>query len=129
MPTTAINMAMTAQSQAAAAQAQQAADDAHRERCKIELASFKPQGASTVQMQSYASCVNFVYPKPSTPGEEVATTILVALLLLGFFIGAVVGFIRAYDDKIISAVFGGFFGTCLAALGLLLFCGVAFVIS
>lgn len=126
MPNTAINIALTSQAQAAAAQAQQAADEAHRERCKIELGKYTPQGATVSEMRSYSKCVDLLYPEPMTQSELLTAKACVLTILVCALIGAVLMHINDGYDWM-SAFFGGIFGAFGGALMLAVVAGVAFL--
>ena len=89
---------------------------------------FDAKTASITQMQSYAECVNFVYPRR----DPAMMKGIVAFLLLAIVIGCVIGYKQRNDfcdNGFVSAIFGGFFGAFAALVVGLLLAAIAFVVS
>ena len=87
---------------------QQAADDArkaHFERCKAELLTYQSKGATVIQMQSYAACVNTVYPE-NVSNDVLTAKALVIFIILSTAVGAAVGWKqeRAESALLLSVV-------------------------
>lgn len=118
------SVAITAMNASFAAQAQTAADEAHRDRCKIEIGQFNAQTPTVPAMQSYASCVDFVYPT-ETHSEHMAMRIGVGVTLLLIIVGFIVGWKSEGDWT--DAVALAFGGLMVGLVGFLLFLALAFV--
>lgn len=125
----ATNTAITAVNLSLAAQASADADRAQVERCKVELLQYEPKAATVQQMQSYAECVRNIYPQDSGPAEVMAYKIVIGVLLLGFIIGAVRGFLDNRYEAIPSAVFCGLAGASIAFLICILLGAAAYIFS
>lgn len=128
MSNTAINTALTVQAQVAAAQAQAAADETHRERCKVELGAFNAQGATVPQMRSYSQCVDFLYPEPMTQGELLTAKACVFTVLICAIVGAVWGYIAARREWE-AGVLGLLGGALAGGILLLMAWAVTFLFS
>lgn len=126
--TTATNIAITSMNANFAAQAQQAANEAHRERCKIEIREYDAQTASVGQMQSYASCVEFVYPT-YTAEDAIAWKFVVAALLLCTIVGAVIGAVRDSLGVLYGFLMGAVAGFLVFLAGFGIVAGVLFLFS
>lgn len=127
MSTTAINLALTTQSNAAAAQAQIAADQAHTERCLIEMGQYQPKLATTAQMQSYAACVHQVHPEPISADAAISIKVAIIIVIVCMLAGNVQGWREEGDmmGSFMFGVMGAVVGCCMCVVLL----GIAFVIS
>jgi hypothetical protein len=123
----AINASLTATNAALAAQAAEEARQARIERCKAELLQYTPQTASVAQMQSYAGCVQAVYPKP----EESATAWkwIIAAIMVIILVSAIIGAVRESWDWVFGMVCGAAVGAGISVVLLLFGLGIAFVVS
>lgn len=104
-------MAGVAASQAAIAQA--AAHQAKVERCKAEIATFDSKTTTVQQAQSYADCVQTVYPQELSGGGLVAAKIVFVFALLCGIAGAVwEGKRGVYPDAFSVPLFGAMWFIC-----------------
>lgn len=132
---TATNMAITTMNTQIAMQAAVDADGATAERCNIELMTYQPQAASVQQMQSYAGCVERLYPE-HTEADIFGWKIMIAFALVSALIGAVIGVrsanppnYKGWVDKLMLGLGGLFFGAVLAGILLGIIGLISFIFS
>lgn len=131
MSTTAINAGLTAASAANNVMAQEAAHRARVDRCTIFESRFDIARASVAEKQEYASCVETLYPTPTSEGETYLIKGCIVVVLLALVIGAVHGY-KEFRD--LSGAFLGsvMWAACsagaLIAIGLLI-AGVGYLFS
>lgn len=113
----AINASLAAQSAANAEQA-------HTERCKIELLTYQPKGATVAQMQSYAACVQRVHP---TDDSTLALKVCVGVVLVCAAVGAAHGLLKYGDAG--EALAGGCLGAAAGGILLISIGAVVFLFS
>ncbi|MCX7283887.1 MAG: hypothetical protein NTX28_07560 [Novosphingobium sp.] len=123
----AINASLTATNAALAAQSAENARQARIERCKVELLQYEPKAANAAQMQSYASCVQIVYPESEE--SSIAWKWIIAAVMIIIVVGAVIGALRDTYDLLGGVVGGALAGACISGVLLLFGLGIAFVIS
>ena len=116
MPSSSDNGATaTAMAAVAEAAAQQAADEAHRARCAV-IFEHDPRG-SVQNMQSFASCVEFVHPVsgPTTLADKVLFSSLGTVVLVCIIVGAI-KMCRSEGVEMLSILFGAFAGCIVGAV-------------
>jgi hypothetical protein len=106
-----------------------AAAEAHAARvtaCGALVKGYSHDTATVQARQEYASCIAKLYPadNPITPDEMVWIKVVVALLLVGFVVGAVRAWRDNPCDRILETVMGGVLGAVLAFCGVLLVSGL-----
>jgi len=121
---TAVNAGLTAASAANNAMAQEAAHRARVDRCTVFESRFDVARASVGDKQEYASCVETLYP---TPTSEAGTYIIkgcILALLFALIAGMIVGWKE--HDGVGTILMTGIAGVLFTALGL---AGVGLVIA
>ena len=117
MSMTAANAGLTAASAANNAMAQEAAHRARVDRCTVFESRFEVAKASVVEKQEYASCVETLYPAPTTEGETYLTKGCIVVLFIALLAGSIVGY---RSERDFSGLFmGAVGGVLLAAVGLM----------
>lgn len=114
MSMTAVNAGLTAASAANNAMAQEAAHRARVDRCTVFESRFEVALASVAEKQEYASCVETLYPMPTTESETYLIKGCIVVLLIALVVGAIVGYRMERD----------FFGAFMGAVGGVLFSAV-----
>lgn len=97
MSMTAVNAGLTAASAANNAMAREAAHRARVDRCTVFESRSDVAKASVSEKQEYASCVETLYPMPTTEGETYLIKGCIVVVLLALVIGAVYGY-REFRD-------------------------------
>lgn len=125
---TAVFVAVSA---ANASAAQQAAHQAMIERCTIEVDQFSPSVASTQQKQSYAECINALYPKELTGGEIVVWKVFIVLVLVGLIAGLIKGWKsgEGFGWVFVYGCAGAIFAAVGSLFLALAFAGIAFLFA
>lgn len=92
MSMTAVNAGLTAASAANNAMAQEAAHRARVDRCTVFESRFEVAEASVAEKQEYASCVETLYPMPTTEGATTVIKAGIAILLVAMIVGLIYGY-------------------------------------
>ena len=116
MSMTAVNAGLTAASAANNAMAQQAAHRARVDRCVVFESRFEVAKASAAEKQEYASCVETLYPMPTTEGESQFTKACIVVLLIAMVVGIIYGWRTSRDLE--GTVLCGLMFPIAAALGM-----------
>lgn len=99
--------AIAASASAQSAIAAQQAREARKVACQALMPSYQDATASVESRQSYASCVDLIYPQTMS-GVEV---LIVKLLIVSAVIGTVIGmYIGAREDGFIGSILIGMVG-------------------
>lgn len=114
---TAVNAGLTAASAANNAMAQQAAHRARVDRCTVFESRFEVARASIAEKQEYASCVETLYPMPTTDGEAYLIKGCIVVLLISLVIGVIWGWKESRDFE--GPILCGFMFPCFAAIAML----------
>lgn len=117
MSMTAVNAGLTAASAANNAMAQEAAHRARVDRCTVFESRFEVAKASVAEKQEYASCVETLYPMPTTDSETYLIKGCIVVLLAALIVGFVIGYRNSYGD-FVDAIFGALFAACIAAVSI-----------
>jgi hypothetical protein len=131
MSTTAINAGLTAASAANNAMAQQAAHRARVDRCVVFESRFEVAQASVAEKQEYASCVETLYPMPTTESETVLIKGCIAILLIAMIVGVVYGWRdgRDFESSMLCGLMFPIFATvAIFVIGLVVY-GAAYLFS
>lgn len=97
MSMTAVNAGLTAASAANNAMAQQAAHRARVDRCTVFESRFEVARASVAEKQEYASCVETLYPQPTSEHGTYLIKGGIVVLLVAMVVGAICGW-REHRD-------------------------------
>ena len=100
----------------------------HIEACTSILSNGSSSQSSVQEIQSYAECVQYMYPQDVSTDVYYAK-IIVAALLLGTIIGAIVGFVREPYDRTLNSIGGGLFGLAATMVLGSIVAGIMFVFS
>ncbi len=127
MSTTATTVAISAAANAQAAAANAAAQEAARKACMAYVRGYEHDRATVTEMREYAVCIGRLHPAPLEPGDLMAWKVVVAVLLIGMFVGVVREWRDPYSSEPIEAVLmGSGIGLCVSGGGVLLVAGVWF---
>jgi len=131
MSMTAANAGLTAASAANNAMAQEAAHRARVDRCTVFESRFDVAKASVAEKQEYASCVETLYPQPTTETETYLLKGCILTLFVGLIVGAILGYRSERDLPGLG--FGALAGVVFTAVGLmcigLIIAGVGYLFS
>lgn len=100
----------------------------HIEVCTGILSNGSSPQSSVQDIQAYSECVQFMYPTKNS-GYDIEAKIIVAALLLGTLIGAIIGFVRSDYDKTMDSVLSGLMGLAATMMFGCIIDGVMFVFS
>lgn len=131
MSMTAVNAGLTAASAANNAMAQEAAHRARVDRCTVFESRFDVAKASVPEKQEYASCVETLYPMPTTESETVLIKGCIVVLLIAIIVGAVYGW-RDHRDwggaLLCSVMFPVFAAVAIFVISLIAY-GIGYLFS
>ena len=102
---------------------------AHKIACENMFKLYDAKTASVSQMQEYAGCVCFVYPKHDSVGMKAGVACLLIAMLVGGFVGVAKRNEWLFDGKAESAFMGALGGLLLAMATGLIILAIAFVVS
>lgn len=128
---TAVNAGLTAASAANNAMAQEAAHRARVDRCTVFESRFEVARASVVEKQEYASCVETLYPMPTTEGETYLIKGCIAVLFIALIVGAVYGWKSSRDAEgviLCGLMFPVFAAIAIFIIGLII-AGIGYLFS
>lgn len=131
MSMTAVNAGLTAASAANNAIAQQAAHRARVDRCTVFESRFDVARASVAEKQEYASCVETLYPMPTTEGESQILKGGIVILLAAMVIGMIYGWKSSRDAEgviLCGLMFPVFAALAIFVIGLIV-AGVGYLFS
>jgi len=117
MSMTAVNAGLTAASAANNAMAQEAAHRARVDRCTAFESRFEVAQASVADKHEYASCVETLYPMPTTEGETYLIKGCIVILFIALIAGAIAGYRSERDLG--GSFMGAVGGVLFAAVGLM----------
>ena len=123
MPTTAIIAGAMAGS--AAASAASAENVAKKAECQAVVNGYKHDPANPAAAQTYAGCVDLLYPNPDTPEEIHAEKAAIVLLL----VFAAVGAVRGRKDYYTGPWMGAMLGVMAGVAAILVLGAIAFVVG
>ena len=89
---------------------------AHTEACHATIAAFTNQGATGLQQQAFAACVQYL--APATASDVHMQKICIIIMLIGI---ALTTWVDPSDDRFISAIFGLCGTACVLGLLSLLY--------
>lgn len=110
-----VSMAISSAALAESEQAEQEAHDAKVIACQGSMQNFHASTATVEQMQSYADCVDVVYPQTMDATQVIALKALFVIAL----IGAAIGFIWpvTYNPDFPERLMSSFLGFIFAPIG------------
>lgn len=131
MSMTAVNAGLTAASAANNAMAQEAAHRARVDRCTVFESRFEVAKASVAEKQEYASCVETLYPMPTTESESQLLKGCIVVLLVAMVIGVVYGWKESRDAEgviLCGLMFPVFAALAIFVIGLII-AGVGYLFT
>lgn len=124
---TATSIAISSAANAQAAAANAAAQEAARTACMTYVKGYQHDQATVAEMQSYAECIDRLYPQELSADGLAAAKVVIAILLAGVVIGIVHQYRDSYSEGPIEIVFmGSILGLVVSGGGMLLVAGLWF---